>query len=211
MKLVRHCSFAAACVIGLLACRGNDRGAQTTTTAASPERNGSTTSRPQPTPQPTPQPYGQEYGQQPYGQQGTSTTTGTTTTTGTSTDTGTDTGLSTGSGMGTTGSDTSGTGSVRASMIAYQTAASRITEAHCDREASCDQIGTNRRFATRERCVRDQGKKTQQEVKAADCPNGIDENRLQTCLGRIGVQECTDLVMSLANVDACSTATLCKR
>jgi hypothetical protein len=89
------------------------------------------------------------------------------------------------------------------------TASARITGARCDREVRCDQVGANKRFETRDICARDEGNKTQAELRPADCPNGVDEKKLQSCLDAISKQDCAKLVTSLQSVDECKTATLC--
>jgi hypothetical protein len=154
MRLLRVASIAVGCSLALLACRGNDRGAVTTTTAGHP-------------------------------------------------------GTSPSSMGGSLGIGEGSTMMMGPALVPYHAATARITGARCDREFSCDQIGANKRFSTREICDRDQERRTQQDVKSSDCPNGVRENELATCLSRISSQDCSDLVTSVANVGACSPATLC--
>ncbi|MDB5218687.1 MAG: hypothetical protein JWO86_6614 [Myxococcaceae bacterium] len=91
----------------------------------------------------------------------------------------------------------------------YQLATARIAGARCDREVTCEQIGTNKRFSSRDVCARDEVKRTQDELKSTDCPNGIDNTKLASCLASISQQDCGSLVTSLQTVDQCKTAALC--
>ena len=92
----------------------------------------------------------------------------------------------------------------------YETATARITGARCDREITCNQVGSNKRFETRAVCTMDQGKKTQDELKSADCPNGIDTAKLETCLSWISQRDCSQLLSSNESLDACKKSVLCR-
>lgn len=96
-----------------------------------------------------------------------------------------------------------------ATPVRYMAATARITGARCDREVACSQVGAKKRFETRDICTRNEGSRTQDELKAADCPNGVDEKKLHTCLETLAKQDCTKLVSALQSIDECKTATLC--
>lgn len=106
-------------------------------------------------------------------------------------------------------SQTTTTNASSTSNTGYEVAKARITGARCDREVSCEQIGKDKRFSTRELCARDEERRTTQELKASDCANGMDERKLQDCLSAISKQDCSALVGSLQSVDTCNTAALC--
>jgi hypothetical protein len=101
------------------------------------------------------------------------------------------------------------TGSVQAMPVRYMSATARITGARCDRQLTCNQVGPDKRFPTRDICTQDEGKKTTDELKSTDCPNGYDEMKLQSCIDAIAKQDCTKLIMSTQTIDACRSAELC--
>jgi len=91
----------------------------------------------------------------------------------------------------------------------YLTATAHIADARCDREVTCNQVGADKRFETREICASEEGKRTKDELKSADCPNGVDSKKLQTCLAALGKQDCSQLATSLQTVQDCRAAALC--
>jgi uncharacterized protein DUF6184 len=109
----------------------------------------------------------------------------------------------------TKGTTTSNAGSAQTGTARYELATARIVGARCDREVTCVQNGANKRFETRDICTRDEAKRTQDELKASECPNGIDNGKLQTCLSALGRQDCGALISSLQTLDVCKTSALC--
>src|SRR5688572_19358718 len=84
------------------------------------------------------------------------------------------------------------------------TASTRIAGARCDRETACNQIGTAKRYETREICTRDQTNRAQGELGASNCPNGIDDTKLQRCFDVIAKQDCATTATSLTAISECS-------
>ncbi|MDB4939449.1 MAG: hypothetical protein JWP87_6421 [Labilithrix sp.] len=108
------------------------------------------------------------------------------------------------------GADTTITGAPMPSTpMIYETASARITDARCTHNIQCDQVGPNRRFATRDDCTSNEGQSTRDQLSASECPNGVDANRLQSCLAAISQKDCADLVVSLQTVDACRASAIC--
>src|SRR5262245_29202295 len=68
---------------------------------------------------------------------------------------------------------------------AGETAAQSIAVARCDREATCDNVGSGKTFASRNACVDELRDKTRDELKASECPGGIDDVQLEKCLAEI--------------------------
>jgi len=196
MRLVRN-AVTIACAVTLFACK-EDKPAQTSTSAANSDRStasGSSTAT--------------QYGgaTDPSSGMGPSTGPSTGSTTGSTTGSSTGSTTTTGGSMGGP-SDTTG-GGVQASPIRYEMAGVRITGARCDHVMTCKQIGPAKRFATHEICKQDQSKKTADDLKSTNCPNGFDSDKLSSCLAAIAQQDCSNLIVSLQNVDACKPSILC--
>ncbi len=90
-----------------------------------------------------------------------------------------------------------------------ETAIDRIVAARCEREAACKNIGTDKHYSSRETCTRDVKGKLQGDLKASDCPNGIDAKHLDDCLKSIRDESCGNAIESLSRMSACNTAGLC--
>lgn len=98
-------------------------------------------------------------------------------------------------------------GGMQASSIVSAT--TLLAGARCDRQGACKEIGGGKRHETRETCTRDEMNRAQGDIRAADCPNGVDERKLQVCLDSIAKQECAALTTSLSTMNECKTAALC--
>jgi hypothetical protein len=106
-------------------------------------------------------------------------------------------------------SDTEIQRSIESAPVMYDNASARIADVRCEHELTCEQVGADKRFATREECTRDERRRTRDQLTSAECPNGVDGSKLQSCLASISQKECTDLVFSLQSVEACRGSTLC--
>jgi hypothetical protein len=91
----------------------------------------------------------------------------------------------------------------------YQMATARIAGVRCQRQVTCEQNGTAKRFTSEDDCARGESRRTQDELRPADCPAGIDTTKLQSCLMELSQQDCSAIVGSLQTVAACNTAALC--
>lgn len=104
--------------------------------------------------------------------------------------------------------ETTGAG-VGAQPMRFMSATANIAGARCERQVTCNQVGAQKRFETRDVCAREENKRTQSELRASDCPNGVDQKKLQTCLDTIARQDCDELATSLEAVDECNTSAIC--
>lgn len=98
------------------------------------------------------------------------------------------------------------TGMETNSMVSAST---RIAGARCDRETACNQIGPQKRYETRALCTRNQTIHVQSDLRASDCPNGVDEKKLQSCFEMIAKQDCATLASSVTTINECTTSSLC--
>jgi hypothetical protein len=119
----------------------------------------------------------------------------------------------TSAGMTTTTSGAMGDSSMQPAPqlapILYEHASARIAGVRCEHEVTCDQVGPNKRYATRDDCSREEARRTRDQLTASECPNGVDGSKLQSCLQAITQKDCSDLVFSLQSVDACRSTNLC--
>jgi hypothetical protein len=104
---------------------------------------------------------------------------------------------------------TTGAGEPVGDNVQFVTATARIAGARCDRSIVCDQVGMNKRFETRDACAQGETNRTRNDLRAAECANGVEEKRLRSCLDALSKQDCAKLMSSVDAMDECKTAALC--
>ncbi len=97
-----------------------------------------------------------------------------------------------------------------AQMIMNDDAAMLLTNARCQRESSCDNIGATRRFRDPDACRRSLFAETLATVSPQACPVGVDERKLALCLGSVRNQPCEDQDASPEESPACRRSELCE-
>ncbi len=84
-----------------------------------------------------------------------------------------------------------------------------LASARCDREATCDNVGVGKSYASREACMSNVRGKGQNDLTAASCPKGIDQAQLDKCLAEIKGERCGNPLDSLSRLNACRTGAIC--
>jgi hypothetical protein len=92
-----------------------------------------------------------------------------------------------------------------------ESAVSAITEARCDREARCNNVGNGKKFESRADCVTKTRADWRDDLNARECPNGVVSSQLTSCVTQIKDENCSNVVEKLETVLACRTVDLCKR
>jgi hypothetical protein len=97
-----------------------------------------------------------------------------------------------------------------ASSAKNRGAVEAITAARCDREQRCNNIGSGKKYESQSSCVTNVRSDWQGELSSLECPNGIDQAKLDTCLERLRSDGCANPVETLGRVTACRQAALCR-
>jgi hypothetical protein len=92
-----------------------------------------------------------------------------------------------------------------------ESAVARIADARCEREVSCENVGTHKKFATRQVCVEDARQSESNDLQGANCASGVDDGQLDKCLTSIRGQPCASAIASTIQLDACRASLLCSR
>jgi hypothetical protein len=108
---------------------------------------------------------------------------------------------------GTVG-DTTLTGA-NVGTVSNTSAIDRIVSARCAREAACNNIGTDKKFTTNDSCSREIRADMHEDLKASECPYGIDQKELNECLTEIRNENCNNPIEKIERVAACRTSDLC--
>jgi hypothetical protein len=88
-------------------------------------------------------------------------------------------------------------------------AVDEISDARCDREQRCNNVGAGQTYADRSTCESKMHGATANDLNTKDCPNGVDRTRLSDCLKQIQSEECGNPIASVSRWSACRTSNLC--
>jgi hypothetical protein len=104
-----------------------------------------------------------------------------------------------------------GEGAAEARTPAGQTrsAVSDISDARCDREERCDNIGPNKKHATRDLCEQAVENDWADDLNALECRGGVIDAELDECLLAIRDEDCGSVLDALDRFTSCSAADIC--
>lgn len=118
----------------------------------------------------------------------------------------------TGGGVTTTDRDRSGTTTVTGAnvgRVGNESAIDRIVAARCAREATCNNVGADKRYGSRDVCAQKIKADMRDDLSAKDCPAGIDQKELNECLESIQKEDCNNPIDAISRLAACRTSDLC--
>jgi hypothetical protein len=87
---------------------------------------------------------------------------------------------------------------------------SAITNERCDRELRCGNIGADKRYGSRDECVRKLNDSGYDSLGPTECRTGIDQGELSQCLQSIRSEDCNSPLDTLERIAACRSGELCK-
>jgi len=85
-----------------------------------------------------------------------------------------------------------------------------ITEARCNREVACNNVGQGQKYEDFNACTREIGHDTGVTLRDQKCPNGILQSRLSSCLDQISTERCGNPLDTVERLAACRKGMLCK-
>lgn len=88
-------------------------------------------------------------------------------------------------------------------------AASQLAEAKCKHAVECNEIGGNKTYASHNACLSENRGKAENDLRASDCPHGVDASRLQACLSEVATESCSGFMSGFSRSMACTTGSLC--
>lgn len=90
-----------------------------------------------------------------------------------------------------------------------RSAARNIATARCQREARCNNIGADHKYATEEVCDEQIRSEWANNLNAYDCPNGVVDVELEECLNAVRSEDCNSPFDTLSRVSACTAGQIC--
>ena len=93
--------------------------------------------------------------------------------------------------------------------VANGTAIERIVAARCEREASCKNVGHDKRFETQQTCVAKVRGDMREDLSTKDCPGGVDQKQLDECLTAIRKEDCNNPIDLIERLTQCRPSDMC--
>lgn len=109
-------------------------------------------------------------------------------------------------------SDRAGTTTVTGADVrglSNELAVERIVAARCQREAACNNVGSDKHFTNHDTCARELRSKIGDDLKASECPRGIDTKELDECMESIRTESCNNPIDTISRLAACRTGDMC--
>ena len=82
----------------------------------------------------------------------------------------------------------------------------RLSSATCDRELSCNRVGTGREYKSNDYCARHVALQSKQQLT---CPNGVIESALSSCIKAVRLAPCGGGAAAMTSLAACRPQALC--
>jgi Family of unknown function (DUF6184) len=101
------------------------------------------------------------------------------------------------------------TGVTNEQNMADRHVADRLARSRCDQADRCNDVGPGRKFISRDVCLQDSRAKMRQELNAYDCPRGIAESAIDTCVTSMEQKGCGFSVDNLFSQNRCDRGSLC--
>jgi hypothetical protein len=85
-----------------------------------------------------------------------------------------------------------------------------IARARCEREMRCDNIGTDKKWASAHECLQKVSADWGEDLNGYECPGGVHASALDKCVSAIRGQECGKAMDALTRVLSCRVNDICK-
>jgi hypothetical protein len=88
----------------------------------------------------------------------------------------------------------------------------RLSNARCDREESCNNVGDGKKYASRRVCLDQMRGGIANDLNSYQCPRGIDGAAVHQCLMAIGNEECgAHPIEAITRMDKCRSGAMCMK
>ena len=92
--------------------------------------------------------------------------------------------------------------------LSHDDAIMRLATARCEREASCNNVGPDKKYADRETCMREAGQNARGTLRVDQCAM-LDEKKLSSCMNAIKGERCGNPLDTLDVLTSCTRNQLC--
>ncbi len=92
----------------------------------------------------------------------------------------------------------------------FDATADKLATARCNHEVTCNNIGADKKYPSREACLAD-AKATGIHDLNAQCPGTVDQRLVDKCVADFKSEGCGNIVDTAKRVNDCNPSTLCPR
>lgn len=92
----------------------------------------------------------------------------------------------------------------------FDVVAERLATARCNHEVTCNNIGADKKYPSREACLAD-AKANGLHALNAQCPGTVDQRQVDKCVADFRSEGCGNIIDTAKRVNDCSPSELCPR
>jgi hypothetical protein len=104
---------------------------------------------------------------------------------------------------------TSGPGPGMSPASRTRSAAEQISQARCEREQQCGNIGADKTFSSTQDCLARIQNDWKGDLDTRQCPGGINQQELDECMSEVRSEDCGNPFDTLARITECTKAQIC--
>jgi hypothetical protein len=93
--------------------------------------------------------------------------------------------------------------------VSRSEAVEQLTNARCEREAMCKNVGSKQRYATLADCRRSVHRQLADALHADVCPHGVNRAKLANCVAIDRTERCGNLLDTIDRTMSCQRGALC--
>ena len=90
-----------------------------------------------------------------------------------------------------------------------RSAAEQISQARCEREQECGNIGPDKTFSSSQDCLARIQSDWKDDLNSRECPGGINQKELNECMAQVRAEACANPFDTLARVTECTSGQIC--
>jgi hypothetical protein len=103
----------------------------------------------------------------------------------------------------------SGPGAGMSPAARTRSAAEQLSQARCERERQCGNIGPDKTFSSSQDCLARIQSDWKDDLNSRQCPGGINQHELDECMSEIRSEDCGNPFDTLARITECTKAQIC--
>jgi hypothetical protein len=106
---------------------------------------------------------------------------------------------------------TTASGAPSANRTSTALAVSSIATARCDRELKCKNVGPNQKYLSTDECVTKMQNDKRTALNPQECPQGVSDKELASCLRAIRGEDCGNPLDSVSRLTECRSGAMCMK
>jgi hypothetical protein len=96
-----------------------------------------------------------------------------------------------------------------AGVVSNADSVQRLAQARCNHAKSCGQFGVGKDYADEAGCMSQISHELEGDYQPSNCPHGVREERLSSCVNAWNNQNCGNVAHSISRSETCRRGNLC--